>query len=465
MPLKVSLTRKIGSMTAPPAVSVTEPRAWPLGMLVALLAVAYFGYDLGSEPVFVDESVDIAQSYFFDLAVDGRLDDWAWVEYHAYDQPPLLKYLIGASLKVSGDRPPGRLAAGRWFANTKAALVTPRMLRAGRWPAVILGVAGCVAVFSIGTQLHCRWVGLGAAVLVMVDPLYRLHARRAMMDVPAEAFVLMALAVGLWVWRRALNDRLGRWTGVGVSLVVGLLAGLAVLTKLNGGLGLMVLGAWSVLALGLRWFPIRRRVKIAVSTLIAGVVSLVAFVVLNPFLYAHPTGSPPPRMLLPAPVDQSIFERLRLLIRHRAEVSKQAAQLFPNDALRTPREKLSAVAVQGFGRFGPFGPRDHSSVIPYPRYSWNRDASAAIWLPMVLLSAVWSAMNGLIAVRRGVPPMSWAVLTYFLVTLATVSAFIPLAWDRYYLPLQAPSALLVAGMIGAGFHAFGPRFPFRGSRS
>ncbi len=163
-------------MTESAAVRPSTPRAWPLGLIVALAALGVFGYDLGSEPLFVDESVDIAQAYLFNLAVDGRLNDWAWVEYHAYDQPPLLKYLIGVSLKVSGDRPPGRLAAGRWFGNTKTALVTPRMLRAARWPVVILGAGGCVAVFAIGTQWQGRWAGVMASALVMFNPLYRLHA-------------------------------------------------------------------------------------------------------------------------------------------------------------------------------------------------------------------------------------------------------------------------------------------------
>ncbi len=305
------------------------------------------------------------------------------------------------------------------------------------------------------------------------------------MDVPAEAFGLMALAVGLWVWRRALGrrppengdrhpaqaancreSRLDRGPGasplfppacvtqafsaLGLSLVVGLLAGLAALTKLNGGLAMMVLSAWGVLGLALGGFAVRRRLALAALTAVEGVTSLAAFVVLNPFLYAHPTGPPPPRMMAPAPVDQSVGERLVFLIRHRAQVSRDAARIFPHDALTTLGPKLATVAVQGFGRFGPFGPRDHDSTVPYPRYSWSRDVSAVVWLPLVLLGAGWAVVGGMRSIRRGEPPVAWAVLGYFAVTLATVSAFLPLAWDRYLLPIQAPSALLVAGATRVG---------------
>ena len=39
-----------------------------------------------------------------------------------------------------------------------------------------------------------------AAFLLMIDPLYSLHAHRAMADVPCEAFMLASLAIALSVW-------------------------------------------------------------------------------------------------------------------------------------------------------------------------------------------------------------------------------------------------------------------------
>jgi hypothetical protein len=267
-----------------------------------------------------------------------------------------------------------------------------------------------------------------------------------MMDVPAEAFVLLALAAGLWAWKRGLGGRMTRALGIGSILTVGLFAGLAVLTKLNGALGLMVLGAWAGLALVLRPFPRRRRVAVLAIVSAAGFVALAEFVTLNPFLYAHPTGPMPPRMIEPADPGWSLPRRLAFLFSHRAEVLNLAPTQFPDDALKSAGERVAAVAVQGFGRFGPFGPRDHSSTVPYPRYSWSRDVSAVVWLPLVVLGAGWAAVAGARSIGRGEPPVEWAILGYWAVAILTVGAFLPLAWDRYFLPIQAPSALLVAGM-------------------
>jgi len=117
--------------------------------------------------------------------------------------------------------------------------------------------------------------------------------------------------------------------------------------------------------------------------------------------------------------------------------------------LLTTWSKVSAVAVQGFGRFGVLGPPRHDSRVPYPRYSWSRDAGALIWAPWVIAGAVWAFRRGLAQRRAGAPPTAWAVLIQALVALGVVTALIPLAWDRYYLSIQPGSALLAAGLADA----------------
>ena len=46
------------------------------------------------------------------------------------------------------------------------------------------------------------------------------------------------------------------------------------------------------------------------------------------------------------------------------------------------------------------------------------------------------------------PPTAWAILIYFVVALSVVTVYLPMAWDRYFLPIQAPAALL-AGLVVA----------------
>lgn len=422
-----------------------------LGLAVALVALLLFTFRLDQEPRFPDESAFLAQSYFLDLFIEGQNDDWAWVEYHAYDLPPLPKYLIGLALKVVGERPPGRLAAGRWFEDISRPFGSDRMLLAARWPSAIAGALGCVAIFAIGCQLRDRRTGLLAASLLMLDPLYRLHARRAMADAPAEALILATIALGLWTWQRTLDGRSGWLSSLVSSILVGLLGGLAVLAKLNGGLALMVIASWAILAALLTRFSWQRRLAVFGEAALAGLVALATFILLNPHVTAHPQGAPPVWLVNPVPPDQSISERLDGLIDHRSGVSRKAQGRFPHDALESPLAKVAAVAVQGFGRFGPLGPQDHDSLKALPRYAWNLDRSALVWLPWVFAGMVWSWARGRRQLGEAQSPTAWAVLLQASVALVTVTAFIPLAWDRYFLSIQPGAILLASGVAVATF--------------
>ena len=52
-----------------------------------------------------------------------------------------------------------------------------------RVPMVVVGAIGCLTVYGIGLAAGGHSVGLLAASLLAMNPLYRLHARRAMSDI------------------------------------------------------------------------------------------------------------------------------------------------------------------------------------------------------------------------------------------------------------------------------------------
>ena len=79
-----------------------------LALLIAIGSAAYFAHRLDDEPIFVDEAAFISQAYFGDLLLSGRVDVPLWLEYQAYDLPPLPKYLINLSLRVHGQARPHR---------------------------------------------------------------------------------------------------------------------------------------------------------------------------------------------------------------------------------------------------------------------------------------------------------------------------------------------------------------------
>ena len=228
------------------------------------------------------------------------------------------------------------------------------------------------------------------------------------------------------------------------------------LAKLNGGLGLMVLGAWALLAASLPRFG-WRRATVAGLTGLSAISALATFVTLNPFVTARPERRLPPEI---KPIAElGIRARLEFLIEHRFHFSAGQRNRFATYALRTPLEKTMAVAVQGFGRFGPFGPGLDDST---RRYDWNQDWGALIWAPWVAWGAFWAALRGRGQYRSGRPPTAWAALVLFLVALVTVTAYLPLAWDRYYLSIQPGAVLLAAGVAIASADRIGRRL--RGRR-
>ncbi len=410
---------------------------------MAVAAAVWFGIDLAGEPHFMDESAMDSQSYFADLLVEGRRDDPAWLEYPGFDSSPLPKYLIGLVRRTCGF--PRPVAWRLWFANPKVQFGPPGALELARWPFAIGGALGCVAIYALGCQARDRKTGLLAAFLLMINPLYQMHARRAMADVLVEAFLLVCLAFTLWSWRRILSGRGGpaAWLA---TIPAGVAAGLAALAKLNGGLALVIVLAWLILTLALPGFPIRRRLVFAPAALGAAGVAFVTFVALNPFLTARPQGS------LPSPVAAlaklGFWSRARMLVVHRTNVARDQKLGHPQ-ALYGPVEQVKVAAVQGFGRFGPFGPRHPEPKASERRYEWAQDWGVLIWLPWVGAGLCWAVASGYRQWASGVPPAAWAIAVQAVVAGAVVTAYLPLAWDRYLLPIQAGSALLAAGAAAA----------------
>ena len=432
----------------------SRSRRWAGPVLVAALSLTVFGRDLASEPHFMDESAYISQSFYADLWLAGKWDDPTWLTYAGYDLPPLPKYQVGLALRAGGYRRPGPSAMVAWYRDPGSQFVSKPALVAARRPSVFFGAMGCLAIYALGTLALDRRLGFVSAFLLMVNPLYEMHARRAMSDVPAEALILATAAVGLWAWKRLLAGRRSIGPVVGLVAGAGVLGGLATLAKLNGSLGGFILGAWVLLAMALHSFPIRGRIAFSAGVVVSGFVSFATFAALNPFLFAHPKGPIDPGL---EPIARmSFLERVKVVADHRVKVSEIAKSSFPDDALNNPIEKVEAVAVQGFGRFGPIGPRGRTdSTI---RYDWAQDRGALIWLPWVVVGFLAACGRGRVQLRKGDPPAAWAVAVQAGLASLVVTAFIPLAWDRYFLSIQPGFALLGAFAVVEGFDLVRSRF-------
>ena len=207
----------------------------------------------------------------------------------------------------------------------------------------------------------------------------------------------------------------------------------------------MVMGAWVPLGcvIAKSW---RARAGLIGSALISGILAAAVFVGLNPFLTAKPRQRLPEAFAAIAKL--SIVERAKMMADLRLKVSSEQQVLFPHNAVKTLYEKASVTVVQGFGRFGPLGPAASDSRIRFDR---AQDWGAAIWLPLVLLGSIAAIVRGKSQGKRGEPETAWAVVVHFAMAAVVVTAYLPMAWDRYMLPIQSPASLMGAmGCVAIG---------------
>ncbi len=418
-----------------------SPRAarslWRAGGVIGLLAAGWFALGLRDVP-FVDEYAYITQSYQPDLVFSGRKNDVSWLDGLGYDLVPLPKFWINLAFRLAGIPRPARRDALAWYDNTSYRWGTERELVIARLPSIVLGAAGCVATFVLGTILRDERTGAIAALLLAINPLYGLHAHRAMSEAGCEAFLLVAMALGLLAWKSLLS-RGSSALSLLLLIASGCSAGLSILSKFNGILALFSLLGWTCLALALPAMPRAAKLGLCAGTGGAIMTAWAVFVALNPFLTAHPPGHLPAE--LRAIAEMNAWQRFRFLVEHRGQVSSEQQGMFAHNALHSLSDRAGVVLVQGFGRFGPLGPRKSDST---RRHDLRQDWGALLWLPVVLAGAITAVRLGKHQYRQSQAPTGWALVVWSALSLLVVTVYLPMAWDRYQMPIQAPAALLAA---------------------
>ena len=427
---------------ASPAISTRFriTRTWNAALIFGA-ALLIFGLSVRSK-YFEDEYAYISQSYYADLFFTRQFNHQLWLDMPAVDLQPLPKYLIGVVFRVADLPMPGRADAWKWY-HDYSSFGGPSTLLAARLPIIPLGAVGCLALFACGVIVKDRRVGTIAAALLMINPLYSLQAHRAMADVPCEAFMLSSLAIWLAMWVRIWSK------GAPVAALVfpwlaGCLAGMSLLCKLNGFVGLGIVTACCGLSWLLPGLSTGRKLAVTGATVVVVAVALVVAVVLNPYFTAKPAGRL--EKYSRDQISKSVWQRFLNQVDLRLEISKTQKRNFPNDALTHLPEKTGVILAQGFGRFGPFGPRAANSR---KRYDLRQDWGALLWMPLVGFGLYESVRLGLAQLRARKPPSALALVVWAVCAWTVVTLYLPMAWDRYQLPIQSGNALLAAVGLGA----------------
>jgi 4-amino-4-deoxy-L-arabinose transferase-like glycosyltransferase len=412
--------------------------AWK-ALAVGAIALCLFSAGISSKP-FADEHAYMSQSYYADLFFTGQFNDKLWLEGFAADLQPLPKFLIGLMFRSANLPMPTPVDAAAWYRNyqpfgTEAALISARV------PTIALGALCCVSLFGCGLLFKDWRVGAVAAALLMINPVFSLHAHRAMSDVPCEAFLVTGLLAGLWAWKETWSKTWG--AAVLVSLLAGLCLGLSLLCKFNGFLGLAIVVGW----LGMAWLAQEvswvRKIAITALTIVTIAMAVATLVALNPYLTAHPrltayqsrNLSPEGRALLA----ENPWQRFQAQLKLRGETSNHQRATFHDDALFRVPDRAKVLLVQGLGRFGPLGPAESDSTV---RFQIRQDWGLIVWAPLIVFGLLESVRLARAQLKTRQAPTGAALLIWVAVPWIVLAAYLPMAWDRYQLPLQTGHALL-----------------------
>ena len=152
-------------------------------------AIVVFAFSLPRNS-FEDEYAYITQSLLRRPVLRGQFNDALWLESPAYDLQPFRRYLIGARFRLANSRC-RPVAMAQLVRPLRAVSELRRRSIAARLPIILLGASAVSHLWLRHSRSRTDGSGTIAAILLMLNPLYRLHAHRAMSDVPCEAFMLV----------------------------------------------------------------------------------------------------------------------------------------------------------------------------------------------------------------------------------------------------------------------------------
>jgi len=442
-------------------------------LAVGMLAAWAYLPDLAGQPWFADESAYLAQTYYYHLLFH-RGDPWHedWQRRAGIEVPPLPKYLFGLALDVAGLDVPTTYAPTFYWYNVRFQPPRDRrMLTAARTVSAVAGIIGCIALFALAARTAGLGAGVLAALLWCVNPLVRMSARRAMGDAITECLVLVTVVLGAALCRHLLSPRVGWRRTCVLGALVATVGSLAINAKLNGAVGLlsvavMLLVVWGWLVgqcLRRAHAPDSPRPSVhriwAVPLVGLGTAALAfgLFCLVNPFVAGGGRRA-------------TVFTQSARLVEHRTRLYETTRVVFhrkDGTGLFTPADKLWATYRRGFGSYTTLHPMlvgelagsyvSLPSLLVGEHPGVSQAAARDRWTARhpILTVAVVAPVSALVAVvglvlmatrwrrqsvdRVLITALPW--LAYLVVTTVAVIAFIPLDWDRYYIPLAAPWAV------------------------
>jgi 4-amino-4-deoxy-L-arabinose transferase-like glycosyltransferase len=197
-----------------------------LAAMTFVLLTAFLLTGVGSVPFHPDETSWLVQSRDLELYASNPMS----LAYRAEAQisgdmayrllnAPLAKYTLAVGRRLAG-YPAEALPTDwdwtkSWEQNLEAGgLPAKGLLDAARWASTLLVALSLVPLYAAGSRVGGRWAGLLAAGLLATNALVLLHGRRAMAEGALTLAVALVIAAILWA------DRFPWITGVSLGLAL-----------------------------------------------------------------------------------------------------------------------------------------------------------------------------------------------------------------------------------------------------
>ncbi len=420
---------------------IINPKAKPylkevlIGLVILIAVCMPFLHNIENRLYHHDENHWIHTSKYFKLFfIDRDFHNPQWKEWWTWDQPSVGRYIIGISLYLDGGEKRfeevAKMAVWKssqsFLWNTlNGALPMKDILYRARLPMAILGGLTCFLIYLAGTMLFNRWTGILAALLLAYNPLMLESSQRAMTDSPLIFFMTASMVLMIFFYQ-SINRR-KHYTALGLSLLIGVAVALAAGSKMNGALAGITFGTFCIL---LSVFKIKqlyrncnlpalpRRIMtdmdlktVSSCLIISGLTSILLFTALNPYLYKQP------------------LKGFQKMVEHRMETAKNQQKNWT--AIHTAGEKFRFVTNRS---------------LYDARYTTLK---SVFHLPLDLILFI----TGLVilfytetrhVIQNGALSMKSIVLVWTLITYIGIMVWIPLDWDRYYLPVVPCVAMMCA---------------------
>lgn len=404
------------------------------------ISLFYFLYrDSNVYPFQEDEHEFIRRGKYFELFINGDFKNPLWQGYESYDQPKLPEYFYGLALHLHGNkdiskylqvvdfeqRILGAKTEKWWIKYSRRVQINIdslpvsiqeklRPIVQARKVTVIFSFGSLIIIFLIAFQIRGWLMGVISLVLLWLHPLFQLTSKRAMAEAPFLFFLLLGLFFSFWFLDSLYKSQAKRL--LLFSLLIGLVSGLATASKLNGGMVLIYFLLLFLLIFLFTTFYFLQDIRsnlsskgkigstLSVSVAIIFFLSFLSFVFLNPFTWSNP------------------WKKSLFMISHRITTAKYQQMTFSEDALRSIDRRIIAVFKEVF----------------LPSGDWHifKTKNFPLDLTLFLIGFVFLIRSFYRNFSQNKKlDRSFLILLWTIVIFTCVMIYIPLNWDRYYLPL------------------------------